>query len=121
MVVAAGASVVLTGASVVVAGAGVVGSSVEASSTSWWGRCRASISSYCRQCTGISVRQLVKSMVEATMCWKAVYRHQCQAAGQQHGNGVMCEKTVYSPNTSDCCRASEYNRQIRRDGPEALL
>ena len=113
--------VVAAGASVVVAGAGMVGSSVEASSTSWWGRRRASISSFCRQCTGITVRQLVKSMVEVTMCRKAVYRHQCQAAGQQHGNGVTCEKTVYTSNTSDCCQASAYNRQIRQDGPEALL
>ena len=53
----------------------------------------------CMQRTGISVMQLVQSMAMA----------------------VVCKKTVYSSNTSDCHQASEYIRQIRQNGPAALL
>ena len=48
---------------------------------------RASWSSHCRHKTGLSVRQLVKSMVLVMMCRKALYRLESQAVGQEHGHG----------------------------------
>ena len=108
VVVAAGASAVLTGASMVVAGAGVVGSSVEASSTSWWGRCRASMSSYCRQCTGITVRQLVKSMLTSMCVMMQAGRH----------TTVQVQVTVTKPVS---CTGAERRPTCWHSHPEASL
>ena len=61
--------------------AGLTSSSEEYSS-------RASRSSYCRHRTGISVRQLVRSMMNSM-------------------HVMMCRKALSSPNASDCHQASE--------------
>ena len=81
---------------------------------------RASWSPNCRHRTVISVRRLIKSMVEVMMCRKAMYRHQCQAAGHEHGRGDDVQ-ALSSSNTNDCHQASKYSKQITQDAPEALL
>ena len=62
---------------------------------------RARWSSGCRHRTGISARQLVKSMVIPVV--------------------VMCRKAFSNSKTINCHQASEYTEQLKQDVPRALL
>ena len=69
----------------------------------------------CRQRTGISVRQLVKSTAEVMMCRKAMYRIRLRQLvnSMAEVNDVQeWQCAGITSNTSDCHQASKYSELI---------